>query len=219
MDIRDDRRGVDLHLVLGNQLFPISNVDKINPAKIYMREDYGLCTFQKHHKQKITLFLSSMRSYKDYLNKHSYQVHYEYLNVDKSVRYIDSLKDFINKEKIKTMSIWTIEDKWFEKIIKKISEDLDELIILDSPMFLTSRDEFISMCPKTSKPTYKMTNFYINQRKKVNILMDNDKPIGGKWTFDSENRKKIGHKVLPPQIKKFKHIKHTLLPRHRRKMV
>ena len=76
MDISDDIRDVDLHLVLGNQLFPISNVDKINPAKIYMREDYGLCTFQKHHKQKITLFLSSMRSYKDYLNKHSYQVHY-----------------------------------------------------------------------------------------------------------------------------------------------
>ena len=40
-------------------------------------------------------------------------------------------------------------------------------------MFLTNRDEFVSMCPKTSKPTYKMTNFYINQRKKLNILMDN----------------------------------------------
>ena len=76
-------------------------------------------------------------------------------------------------------------------------------------MFLTNRDEFISMCPKTSKPTYKMTNFYINQRKKLNILMDNGKPAGGKWTFDSENRKKISHKVLPPPVKKFRHTKHT----------
>ena len=42
MDISDDIRDVDLHLVLGNQLFPISNVDKINPAKIYIREAYGI---------------------------------------------------------------------------------------------------------------------------------------------------------------------------------
>ena len=209
MDINDRVKDIDLHLVLGNQLFPISNVNKINPTKIFMREDYGLCTYEKHHKHKITLFLSSMRSYKDYLDKHNYNVHYEYLNLDKSISYIDSLKGYINKEKIQTMSVWTIEDKWFEKIINKISDELNELIILDSPMFLTNRDEFISMCPKTSKPTYKMTNFYINQRKKLNILMDNGKPAGGKWTFDSENRKKISHKMLPPPVKKFRHTKHT----------
>ena len=116
MDINDRIKDVDLHLVLGNQLFPISNVNKINPTKIFMREDYGLCTYEKHHKHKIALFLSSMRSYKDYLNKHNYKVYYEYLKVDKSISYIDSLKKYINKEKIKKMSIWTIEDKWFENL-------------------------------------------------------------------------------------------------------
>ena len=95
MDINDRIKDVDLHLVLGNQLFPISNINKINPTKIFMREDYGLCTYEKHHKHKITLFLSSMRSYKDYLNEHNYNVHYEYLNVEKSISYIDSLKDYI----------------------------------------------------------------------------------------------------------------------------
>ena len=101
MDIRQREKEVDLHLVLGNQLFPISDIkEKINPRKIFMREDYGLCTYQKHHKHKITLFLSSMRSYKDYLDKHGYKVNYEYLNNDKSITYIDSLKTYINKEKL-----------------------------------------------------------------------------------------------------------------------
>ena len=36
-----------------------------------MAEDYGLCTYEKHHKLKILLFLSSMRSYSDYLKKHN----------------------------------------------------------------------------------------------------------------------------------------------------
>jgi deoxyribodipyrimidine photolyase-related protein len=34
-----------------------------------MAEDNGLCTYEKHHKQKILLFLSSMRSYADSLKK------------------------------------------------------------------------------------------------------------------------------------------------------
>ena len=39
-----------------------------------------------------------------------------------------------------------------------------------------------------------MTDFYINQRKKLDILMKDNKPLGGKWTFDGENRKKIPQK-------------------------
>ena len=42
----------------------------------YMAEDYELCTFQKHHKQKILLFLSAMRSYADTLKKNKYKIEY-----------------------------------------------------------------------------------------------------------------------------------------------
>jgi deoxyribodipyrimidine photolyase-related protein len=41
-----------------------------------MAEDNGLCTYEKHHKQKILLFLSSMRSYADNLKKSKYKLHY-----------------------------------------------------------------------------------------------------------------------------------------------
>jgi deoxyribodipyrimidine photolyase-related protein len=202
MDITPDNKEIDLHLILGNQLFPIMNMrDAVKAKKIFMKEDYELCTYQKHHKHKITLFLSSMRSYKDYLEKHNYRVDYHYFNSDKTDRYIDCLKTYIKKENVKTMSMWQIEDKWFENIIKKIAADLTDLIILESPMFITARDEFLKMCPKTGKPKYKMTNFYINQRKKLDILIDNGKPVGGKWTYDSDNRKKISQKLLPPTIK------------------
>ena len=42
-----------LHVVLGNQLFPIKHLMEIKAKNIYMREDVGLCTYEKHHKQKI----------------------------------------------------------------------------------------------------------------------------------------------------------------------
>ncbi|MDA9606593.1 cryptochrome/photolyase family protein, partial [Candidatus Pelagibacter sp.] len=53
-----------LFFILGNQLFPLNYVDRFKKDHtFYMAEDYGLCTYEKHHKQKILLFLSSMRSY------------------------------------------------------------------------------------------------------------------------------------------------------------
>ena len=36
-----------------------------------------------------------------------------------------------------------------------------------------------------------MADFYKHQRRKLNILLEGDKPVGGKWSFDTENRKKI----------------------------
>ena len=55
----------------------------------------GLCTYQKHHKQKIILFLSSMRSYKDELEEANYKVHYEYINTGITDTYIESLIKYI----------------------------------------------------------------------------------------------------------------------------
>ena len=174
-----------------------------------MREDLGLCTYQKHHKHKLILYLSAMRSYKDYLEKNGYKVHYEYLSIEKTIPYVESLNSFIKKCKIKNVSIYTIEDKSFEKQILKIKKSVENIQIIDTPMFLTNPADFAEMCPKRKKPLYKMTDFYISQRKKLDILMDMGKPYGGKWTYDSENRKKIPKTMVPPPPLKFKQTNHT----------
>jgi len=41
-----------------------------------MAEDYGLCTYEKHHKLKIYLYLCAMREYKDELRQNGIQVDY-----------------------------------------------------------------------------------------------------------------------------------------------
>ena len=59
-----------LFFILGNQLFPLNYLDKFKKDHLFfLAEDYELCTYEKHHKQKILLFLSSMRSYLDRLNR------------------------------------------------------------------------------------------------------------------------------------------------------
>ena len=84
-------------IILGNQLFPIEHIRKIKPDCVYMREDYQLCTFQKHHKHKITLFLSAMRSYRDDLIRGKFDVDYHELNPYLTDRYIVYLISFIKE--------------------------------------------------------------------------------------------------------------------------
>ena len=75
-------------------------------------------------------------------------------------------------------------------------------------MFLTSRTEFKDYLSNTKKPF--MATFYKLQRKKNCFLIDDDNnPVGGKWSFDEENRKKIPKEIIFP--KKFQAVetKHT----------
>ena len=46
-----------LFLILGNQLFAPKYLYDFKDHIFYMAEDYDLCTFEKHHKHKILLFL------------------------------------------------------------------------------------------------------------------------------------------------------------------
>ena len=199
----------DLHITLGNHLFHPKYLKKINPKIIFMREDIGLCTYQKHHKQKIILFLSAMRSYKDELKENKFEVHYEYINRCITDTYTKSLISYIKKNNIKTVSIFEIEDKWFEEEIKEIRRHIDDLLIIDTPMFMTTRDEFKDFCPVRKKPKYRMADFYINSRKKTQILMESNKPIGGKWSFDKENRKKIPKNIETPVYIQHEQTNHT----------
>ena len=80
-----------LFIVLGNQLFSPRYLNEFKDHIIFMAEDYGLCTFEKHHKFKILLFLSSMRSYRDDLKSKNLCISKSYsLLVEKKVSLVSS---------------------------------------------------------------------------------------------------------------------------------
>ena len=67
-------------VILGNQLFSAEDLPPRKTTPVFMAEDLGLCTYVRHHQQKIVLFLAAMRSYADELEKAGYQVIYHRLN-------------------------------------------------------------------------------------------------------------------------------------------
>ena len=192
----------NLLLILGNQLFPLEYIEKTKVKKIFMVEDFSLTTYQKHHKLKILMFLWSMRQYRDQLVKNGFIVYYNSID-DKNFKdtYENKLLKILKDEKVRTISYFEIEDHFFEDRFNKfVSDNNLETKLFQSPMFLNSRSQFVEFA-KTQKSLIKMASFYQKMRIKMSILIDNNKkPIGGKWSFDEENRKKISGKINIPKV-------------------
>ena len=134
-----------LFFILGNQLFPLKYIDRFKKDhSFFMAEDNGLCTYEKHHKQKILLFLSSMRSYADRLKKEKYKLDYIKIE-DKDFKddYFKKLKKIITQKKIKEITSFEVEDKFFEKkILQFLKKEKINWNIIQTPMFLNSSLEF-----------------------------------------------------------------------------
>jgi deoxyribodipyrimidine photolyase-related protein len=190
---------MNLQVVLGNQLFPLSFYTTAD--FVFMSEDHGLCTHFKYHKHKLIFFLASMRNFRDELKRAGKEVEYFELDVKKT--FLKNLEQVCLRLKVTSIQIYEIEDKFFEDQVKDFCENNNiDLSIQRSPMFLVARQTFHNYNSKAKKPF--MKTFYENVRRVSNILMEeNGKPEGGKFSYDTENRKKVPKKfdVIQNKIK------------------
>ncbi|BCX13884.1 MAG: cryptochrome/photolyase family protein [Candidatus Dojkabacteria bacterium] len=161
-------------------IFPTTIFEKnelINKSrKIFIWENKRYFTDFKFHKKKLIFHRATLRAYYDYLKNEGY-----------NVSYINFYEEFQNKD-YKLLAYRVYDQKLENELKQKIQ-------FYDSPAFWGGK-------LKKSKK-YFLHTFYIAQRKRLNILIQEGKPIGGKWSFDDENRKKLppNHKV--PKVKFF----------------
>jgi deoxyribodipyrimidine photolyase-related protein len=166
-----------------------------------MAEDLGLCTYEKHHKQKIVLFLSAMRAYADELRDAGYDVHYQQLDIADSRPFEIKLAAAMKATDASTLQHFEIEDKAMEERLLRFAQGKSiERTELPSPMFICSREDFAAHV--AGRPRASMAEFYKWQRRRLGILVaDDGSPLGGRWSFDQENRKKLPAAITPPAIR------------------
>ncbi len=188
-----------LRLILGNQLFPLE-IQKIEDTEtVFMCEDSGLCTYEKHHKSKIALFFNAMRSFRDSLEQSNIRNIYYDFNNRFNDPFIEKLAEEIKRNQFTKIKFFEIEDKPFEKEILLLVNELEITHeILKTPMFIDTRESFKEYIG--DKTFILQANYYKKARKEMDLLLEDGKPVGGKWSFDDENRKKLPKGYIIPEL-------------------
>ncbi|MGV1915900.1 cryptochrome/photolyase family protein [uncultured Agrobacterium sp.] len=182
----------NLIFILGDQLsHSISSLEGADPGRdiILMCEVHEETTYVRHHRKKIVLILSAMRHFAQELRGKGFDVRYIELDDEaNSGSFTNELKRAVKETKPERVIV--TEPGEF-RVSQAMSEwetsfNLPVEIRLDS-RFLCSREEFANWAE--GRRELRMEFFYRDMRRKTGLLMEGDKPVGGRWNFDAENRK------------------------------
>jgi len=185
-------------LVLSNQLFPATYFSRDKASRIFMAEDRQSQTRFRFHQQRIAFFLAAMRHRADAFREDGFRVDYVRLeDQDEAACLEDLLARFVSRHEIGRLICHEIEELFMERRIEAFCDRHGiALEVLPSPMFLTPRETFAEYLSRRRRPF--MKTFYEEQRRRLDILIDGCEPVGGRWSFDTENRKKLPKKQRIP---------------------
>lgn len=175
-------------LIFPHQLFQ-KNPCLAKDRPVYLVEEWLFFRQYTFHKKKLLLHRASMRFYHQWLITNAYQV--DYIETTDQRNDVRLLIIFLAKQGIQQIHITDPSDNWLLKRIKETCLQYSiELLIEPSSGFLNTMNEVSGYFDQRKK--YFQTDFYTQQRKLRNILIEPDgKPSGGKWTFDAENRQRF----------------------------
>ncbi|MEM8525801.1 MAG: cryptochrome/photolyase family protein [Bacteroidota bacterium] len=186
-------------LLFPHQLFQQHEIFETCDA-IYLIEEFLFFKHYAFHKQKIAFHRATMKALQAHLSDRDIEVHYIDSQQDRSdIRVL--IPEIAKQQEVEELHYIDPTDEWLNRRIRSASKDFSfELIIHENPLFLTTKADLEPFFRKDKKSFFQ-TTFYKQQRKKLDILMELDeKPAGGKWTFDTENRKKYPKGKTPPSV-------------------
>lgn len=175
-------------LIFPHQLFqhnPLFN----HHGVYYLMEEYLFFRQYAFHQQKIAYHRATMKYYETFLKQRGDEVNYIQANEPNAD--IRVLLTQLHRDGYEQICLVDPVDDWLTRRIKKVCSKLSiALVVIESPMFLNTHEELESFFHSDKKKFFQ-TEFYKQQRISRNILMDKaGTPMGGQWTFDTENRKK-----------------------------
>lgn len=194
-----------LRLVLGDQLSSClsSLADWQEGDLILLCEVMAEATYVRHHKKKLALVFSAMRHFAAELEASG-----------KAVRYV-RLDDASNTgsfggEVARALSegdydrlIVTEPGEWrVMEMIHAWQDDLSVPVIMrEDTRFLAPLHRFERWAE--GKKQLRMEYFYREMRRETGYLMQGDKPVGGQWNFDKENRARLPDDIELPDLLNF----------------
>ncbi len=184
-------------IIFPHQLFE-QNILVSTCDTIYLVEEWLFFKQYNFHKRKIAFHRASMKFYESYLQSKKIKV--IYIDSFNKLADIRNLLPYLKKQKINSFEYIDTTDYWLQQRINKISAEHQLGVIKHTtPLFVNPPDDIAAYF--SNKKRMFQTDFYKYQRQSRNILMENKQnPVGGKWTYDDENRLKYPKGKMPPKV-------------------
>jgi deoxyribodipyrimidine photolyase-related protein len=162
---------------------------------VYLIEDDLYFLQYPFHRKKLMLHRASMKFYENYLGEKNFRV--TYAEAKSNLASLDNLFQDLRSQNINAIHYSDTTDYLLARRLKRFGEKYSiKLISYDTPQFINTRNDVSNYFSKANE--YFLHNFYMHERKRLQILVDDNKPVGGKWSFDAENRKKIPKGLILP---------------------
>lgn len=164
-----------------------------------MAEVADEASYVPHHPKKIAFTFMAMRKFADQLRQQGFTLAYTKLNDPENTGSIQSELLRYAQQFDTHHVVATEPGEW--RLIKALQDLPLQTTILPDTRFIASHKEFETWA--SERKELRMEWFYRQMRTKTGLLMDGDKPAGGKWNFDHENRKAPPKDIHYPGPMKF----------------
>ncbi len=191
-----------LVLVLGDQLSAdlsaLAHADK-DADVVVMAEVMEEATSVRHHPKKIAFLFSAMRKFAAHLEGQGWRVAYSRLDDPNNTGSIPGEILRRSNQFGAAEALATQPGEW--RLISALEDCPLPVHQFADTRFIASHGEFETWA--AGRKQLRMEYFYRDMRRKTGLLMDADKPEGGKWNYDAENRKPPPGQVDTARPKEF----------------
>lgn len=195
-----------LRLVLGDQLSRnLASLCDLDPSTdvVLMVEAAEESTYVRHHRQKIVLFLAAMRHFAAELQGEGVRVDYVRLDDRENTGSIAGEVERALARHACSRIVLTEPGEW--RLRSALGEWSRRVSV---PVEIRADDRYFAT-PEgfrrwtTGRTTWRMEHFYREMRREHRILMEGEKPAGGAWNYDADNRRRLPPDAAVPARRRF----------------
>ncbi len=194
--------GCTLRPVLGDQISDtrLSSLREIDPASdtVLLAEVREETDYVPHHRQKIALVFAGMRGFAQRLQAQGIRVRYVRLDDPGNTHSLTGEIERALASGTFRRVVMTEPGEWrlreaFHSLATRLP---DRMEIREDDRFICNHRTFREWARGRSQ--LRMENFYRQMRERFGVLMQGGEPAGGRWNFDTENRKRLPKLAAPP---------------------
>lgn len=167
-----------------------------------MMESRAKGTRRPYHKKKLTLVLSAMRHFALEQAERGCRVAYG----SSATSFADGLMELQQRWQWEELIVNRPAERELRIELRRGKEQGLRVRAVQDTAWLSSSEDFKTVFGPfdrekntNGKRQYLMDNFYRAMRRKTGLLMKCGKPIGGKWSYDAENRRAYRNEVPVPE--------------------